>query len=85
VDRAFRPSLAYRLALVGEGRFDGMLTLRPTWEWDVAAGALIATEAGATVTDRRGRPLAFNGTDPRLDGVFAAGRSLHGAVIARMA
>jgi myo-inositol-1(or 4)-monophosphatase len=85
VDRAFRPSLAYRLALVGEGRFDGMLTLRPTWEWDVAAGALIATEAGATVTDRRGRPLVFNNPDPRLDGILAAGRSLHAAVQGRMA
>jgi myo-inositol-1(or 4)-monophosphatase len=85
VDRAFRPSLAYRLALVGEGRFDGMLTLRPTWEWDVAAGALIATEAGATVSDRHGRPLAFNNPDPRLDGVLAAGPMLHAAVHARMA
>jgi myo-inositol-1(or 4)-monophosphatase len=84
VDRAFRPSLAYRLALVGEGRFDGMLTLRPTWEWDVAAGALIATEAGATVTDRHGRPLAFNNPDPRLDGVLVAGPMLHAAVHARM-
>jgi myo-inositol-1(or 4)-monophosphatase len=85
VDRAFRPSLAYRLALVGEGRFDGMLTLRPTWEWDVAAGALIATEGGATVTDRHGRPLAFNNPDPRLDGVLAAGPMLHAAVHTRMA
>jgi myo-inositol-1(or 4)-monophosphatase len=85
VDRAFRPSLAYRLALVGEGRFDGMLTLRPTWEWDVAAGALVATEAGATVTDRQGRPLAFNNPDPRLDGILAAGPMLHAAVHARMA
>lgn len=85
VDRAFRPSLAYRLALVGEGRFDGMLTLRPTWEWDVAAGALIATEAGARVTDRHGRPLAFNNPDPRLDGVLAAGPVLHAEVHRRMA
>jgi myo-inositol-1(or 4)-monophosphatase len=85
VDRAFRPSLAYRLALVAEGRFDGMLTLRPTWEWDVAAGALIATEAGATVTDRHGRPPVFNRPDPRLDGLLVAGRMLHAEVSARMA
>lgn len=84
VDRAFRPSLAYRLALVAEGRFDGMLTLRPTWEWDVAAGALIATEAGARVTDRRGHPLVFNAPDPRLDGVLVAGPRLHAEVSARM-
>ncbi|MEL6958820.1 MAG: 3'(2'),5'-bisphosphate nucleotidase CysQ, partial [Pseudomonadota bacterium] len=31
--RTFRSSLAYRMALVAEGRFDGMLSLRPTWEW----------------------------------------------------
>ena len=85
VDRAFRPSLAYRLALVAEGRFDGMLTLRPTWEWDVAAGALIATEAGATVTDRRGHAPVFNSPDPRLDGLLVAGRVLHAEVAARMA
>ena len=84
VDRAFRPSLAYRLALVAEGRYDGMLTLRPTWEWDVAAGALIATEAGAQVSDRRGRPLVFNAADPRLDGVLVAGPRLHAQVAARM-
>ena len=48
--RSYRPSLAYRMALVGEARFDGMLTLRHTWEWDVAAGSLIISEAGGRVT-----------------------------------
>ena len=85
VERAFRPSLAYRLCLVAEGRYDGMMTLRPTWEWDVAAGSLIATEAGTTVTDRRGRPLVFNNADPRLDGIIAAGAPLHAEVTRRMA
>ena len=36
VERHFRPSLAYRLCLVAEGRFDATLTFRDTWEWDVA-------------------------------------------------
>ncbi len=85
VERAFRPSLAYRLCLVAEGRYDGMMTLRPTWEWDVAAGTLIAMEAGATVTDRRGQPLRFNNPDPRLDGIIAAGAALHAEVGRRMA
>ena len=35
--RAYRPSLAYRMAVVAQGRFDGMMTIRPSWEWDVAA------------------------------------------------
>lgn len=85
VDRAFRRSLAYRLALVAEGRFDGMLSLRPTWEWDIAAGALIATEAGALVTTRTGAALTFNNPDPRVDGILAAGPALHPDLVAQMA
>ncbi len=71
--RGYRPSLAYRLALVGEGRFDGMITLHPSWEWDIAAGALIVSEAGGTITDQKGHDLRFNNTDPRLNGVVAGG------------
>ena len=75
--RAYRPSLAYRLALVAQGRFDGMLTLRPSWEWDVAAGALILREAGALCTDRSGAALRFNNPNPKVDGVIAAGAAIH--------
>lgn len=78
--RAYRPSLAYRLALVGQGRFDGMITFRPTWEWDIAAGSLIAAEAGAKVTDRTGAALRFNRADPRADGVIAASGGVHPAL-----
>ncbi len=76
-DRAYRPSLAYRMALVGEGRFDGMLTLRPSWEWDIAAGDLIIREAGGICTDRAGQPLRFNNAKPRLNGVLAAAQDIH--------
>ena len=58
--RKFRPSLAYRLAACGEGKVDAMITFRDAWEWDIAAGALIAQEAGAKVTDRDGSALVFN-------------------------
>ncbi len=37
--REFRPSLAWRLCLAAEGRFDAALSLRPAWEWDIAAAA----------------------------------------------
>lgn len=76
-DRHFRSSLAYRLCLVAEGRFDAMLTLRATWEWDVAAGALIARQAGASVTDMQGARPAFNNPHPQLNGMIAAGPDLH--------
>ncbi|MCC5993566.1 MAG: 3'(2'),5'-bisphosphate nucleotidase CysQ [Rhodobacteraceae bacterium] len=83
VDRHFRPSLAWRLALVAEGRFDAMLSLRKTWHWDIAAGALLVAEAGGVVTDGAGRALRFNTEDPRSDGVIAAAGPVHQALIAR--
>ncbi|MCA0998723.1 inositol monophosphatase family protein [Alloyangia pacifica] len=82
--RAHRPSLAYRLGLVAEGRFDAMLTFRPTWEWDIAAGTLLLQEAGATVTDRLGRPLRFNARHPQHPGVVAANPALHGDIMNRL-
>lgn len=78
--RAYRPSLAYRMALVAQGRYDGMLTLRPSWEWDIAAGDLILAEAGATCTDRTGAALRFNNAHPQLDGVVAAGPAVHAQI-----
>jgi myo-inositol-1(or 4)-monophosphatase len=82
---AHRPSLAYRLGLVARARFDAMLTFRPTWEWDVAAGSLLVSEAGGVVTDRTGAPLRFNNPGARLDGMIAAGEGLHPALLARLA
>lgn len=84
VARSFRASLAYRMCLVAEGQFDGMLTLRDAWEWDIAAGALIAARAGAAVTDRFGGGLRFNALSPRAAGVVAAAPGLHGALMARL-
>ncbi len=81
ITRHFRPSLAWRLSLVAEGRFDAMLTLRDAWDWDIASAALIATEAGALVTDRFGGPLRFNSETARSPGVVAAGRGLHGTLM----
>ncbi len=85
VTRHHRPSLAYRLCLVAEGRFDGMLTLRDSWHWDIAAGALILSEAGAQVTDRAGAPLRFNTAVPSSPGVVAGGAQVHRDLIARLA
>ena len=84
VKRSFRASLAYRLCLVAEGRFDGMLTLRDAWEWDIAAGVLICERAGAVVTDRTGRGIVFNAAHPQAAGVVAAAPGLHGALMGRL-
>lgn len=82
--RSFRASLAYRLCLVAEGRFDGMLTLRDAWEWDIAAGSLIAERAGASITDKHGAALAFNAATPLAPGVIAAAPGLHAELMARL-
>ncbi|HHC29923.1 MAG TPA: 3'(2'),5'-bisphosphate nucleotidase CysQ [Rhodobacterales bacterium] len=84
ITRRFRSSLAYRLGLVGEGRFDAMLNLRPTFEWDVAAGALIVAEAGGRVTDRLGAAPRFNRPDPMLNGIIAAGPRIHAEIAERL-
>jgi len=83
VERHFRPSLAWRLCLVAQGRFDMMVTLRAAYEWDIAAGSLIATEAGAAVTDGDGAVLAFNRHPARAPGVIAAPDALHRALMMR--
>jgi myo-inositol-1(or 4)-monophosphatase len=82
-ERVYRPSLAYRLALVAEGRFDGMATFRETWEWDIAAGAILVAEAGGLATDGRGAALRFNNAVPKAAGVMAAGRPLHRGLLKR--
>lgn len=84
IRRSHRPSLAYRMALVAQGKFDAMLTLRPAWEWDIAAGDLILREAGAVVTDRRGNPLQFNNAHPAQDGVVAANPAIHSQFLAAL-
>ena len=85
IKRSFRSSLAYRLCLVAQGRFDAMITLRDTWDWDIAAGSLIAEEAGARVTDRRGLPLRFNSSVHKSKGAIAASVDLHKALLAHLA
>jgi myo-inositol-1(or 4)-monophosphatase len=83
-DRHFRPSLAYRLCLIADGRFDVMLTLRDAWEWDIAGGALIAAEAGAQITDRLGAPLLFNSKRAKTTGVLTTNAALHAEVLGRL-
>ena len=81
----FRSSLAYRMSLVAEGRFDAMMTFRDTWEWDIAAGALIAAEAGAVISDGYGHPIRFNNPSAQVAGVVTGAPGLHAALMRRRA
>lgn len=85
VERHFRPSLAYRLALVAEGRFDGMMTLRDSWIWDIAAGALLVREAGGAVFDRHGASLRFDAPSRQVAGALAGDASFAAKLIGQLA
>jgi len=78
-------SIALRIAMVAAGEADLLAGIRWGNEWDIAAAALIAQEAGATVTDAHGRPLRFNSTKGEMFGVLAAAPGIHAAAVARLA
>ncbi len=80
-----RSSIALRMALVAAGAFDAAVALNIKHDWDVAAGALVAGEAGARVTDHTGRPYRFNRPDPWQPSLVCAGPALHAQLIARTA
>ena len=70
---------ALDLAYVAAGRYDGF------WEWglapwDTAAGVLIASEAGAQISDPRGKPWKLSSV-----GLVAATPSLHGPLLKTLA
>ena len=70
-------SIAYRMALVACGRYDGCVSLNTKSDWDIAAGELIAQEAGGRTSDARGHPLTYNDAEPLHNSVIVAGPALH--------
>ena len=77
-------SIALRMAMVAAGEADLVATFRWGFEWDIAAAALIAQEAGAVVTGALGQPLTFNTASGQAFGVLAAAPGIHAAAVARM-
>jgi myo-inositol-1(or 4)-monophosphatase len=78
-------SIALRMAMVASGEADLLAAMRWGHEWDIAAAALIAEEAGATVTDALGRKLRFNSTKGEMFGVLACAPGIHAAAVERLA
>ena len=68
-------SAALDLCYVAAGRLDGFweVNLHP---WDMAAGVLLVTEAGGTVSDFRGKPLSIYGKK-----VVASNGGIHPAML----
>ena len=81
----FKPSsIALRMAMVAAGEADLVATVRWGAEWDIAAAALIAQEAGASVTDALGQRLVFNQERPMALGMLCCAPAIHGDAVARL-
>jgi myo-inositol-1(or 4)-monophosphatase len=78
-----RNAIAYRMALVASGAFDAAVAMSPKSEWDLAAAALVAEEAGARVTDHKGRPFRFNTPSAKAPSLVCAAPRLHPLILAR--
>jgi len=65
------PSLAYRLVQVATGKIDAALARRGSQDWDIAAAAIILSEAAITFEDVCASRLVFNKPETR-HGALAA-------------
>lgn len=65
------------MAYVAAGRADGYFEYGPK-AWDLAAGALLVTEAGGVLCDISGAPYVLE----RSESIIASGRSLQSAMVA---
>lgn len=79
-----RNSIAYRMSLVAAGEFDACLAPSGKHDWDVAAADLICREAGALVTDHKGRGFRYNRPIPRQPALVCAGPALHPLLVERV-
>ncbi len=78
-------SIAMRLTMVACDRADLVATVRWGHEWDIAAAHLIATEAGAVISNAVGRPLRYNKADPRDFGLICSAPEIHASAVSRLA
>lgn len=77
-------SIAYRLALVAAGKADATVALKGKCDWDIAAGEVIAREAGVVVTAHDGTPFRYNRRSTDQISLLAAPEPLYGALSARL-
>lgn len=80
------PSLAYRLVQVASGKLDAAVARRGSQDWDIAAAAIILSEAGVDFGDVCADALRFNRAETRHGALAAVGELslkavLHAALI----
>lgn len=76
------PSLAYRLAMIADGRLDVTIVKPNAHDWDLAAAHLILANAGGRLTDKANFEPDYNRESPRHDTLIATRPSLHETFLA---
>jgi len=74
-------SIAYRMCLAAEGRYDACISLSGKCDWDIAAAELILAEAGGVNTNSSGEGFKYNRPDTRHKSVISAGPALHAHIL----
>ncbi|NLF64071.1 MAG: 3'(2'),5'-bisphosphate nucleotidase CysQ [Chloroflexi bacterium] len=74
-------SIAYKLARVAAGQADATWSRGPKHEWDICAGTLLVLEAGGVCVDLDGRPIRFNKSFPKVNGIIADNGLLHEGIL----
>lgn len=77
-------SMAYRMVLVASGSHHATVSFTPKSDWDLAAAELIASEAGAVVTNLRGENFRYDRDSVKELGVICAGPSMHALLLERV-
>jgi myo-inositol-1(or 4)-monophosphatase len=79
-----RNSTAYRMCLVAAGDFDAAVAPVRKSDWDVAAGDLIAREAGCFVGDHTGAGFRYNRARPSQASLICATPALAPLILERV-
>ena len=74
-------SIAYRMCLAAEGRYDACISLSGKCDWDIAAAELILAEAGGVNTNSIGESFQYNRPDTRHRSVISAGPPMHAHIL----
>jgi myo-inositol-1(or 4)-monophosphatase len=79
-----RNSTAYRMCLVAAGDFDAAVAPVRKSDWDVAAGDVIAREAGCFVGDHTGGAFRYNRARPSQASLICASPALAPLILERV-
>lgn len=77
-------SAALRLALIAEGVYDGLVSVRGKFDWDIAAGHLLIEEAGGRFSARSGEAIDYARETPQQPAPLAAGPGLYDMLLERL-